>query len=308
VAVQREITAPMGLWKWAIRRGYTEGNPWTDQTAGMRRGANDGGGEDDTKRAFTAPQLLTRIHAGERDWAPNGGGFAATLWDAVRLALLTGLRAAELADLRIRDLHNDRTVISVPKGKTKNARRMVPMPVLAQRVVEARIAVLPDQSPDAPLWPELAITRLTGSRGGKLSDKFRKSRPRLLPTAENVDLHSLRRSCATMLEAAMNAGGRINPVIIARLMGQSGGTLALDRYSSGASLQALKDAVADLEALGLGADIQKALADTASQRPPMVRFKPAGAEPMVTPERQPKRRRGRPRSPSPSLAHSRAVS
>jgi integrase len=83
------------------------------------------------------------------------------------------------------------------------------------------MADLPDTSPDAPLWPELPVLKLTGSRGGKLSDRFRLGRPRILPGAHGVEFHSLRRSYATALEAAMNRGGsRINPAITASLMGQ----------------------------------------------------------------------------------------
>jgi integrase len=111
-------------------------------------------------------------------WAPNGGGFGATLWDAVRLRLLTGLRIAELSDLRVKDLVDNQTVVSVPRGKTRNARRLVPLPTAAQQVVALRMADLPDTSPDAPLWPELAVLKLTGSRGGKLRDRFRLGRPR----------------------------------------------------------------------------------------------------------------------------------
>ena len=272
-AVRREFSAPMGLWRWAIRRGHTETNPWTDQTAGLdvARSVAD----DRTKRAFTVPELVTLIRASGADWSPNGGGYGATLWDAVRLALLTGLRAAELADLRIRDLIEDRTVIAVPGGKTRNARRNVPLPQVARDVIAARLAVLPDTSPEAPLWPELPVLGLTDSRGGKLSDRFRMARERLLPDAVGVDLHSLRRSYATMLEAAMNAGGRVNPTLITTLLGQARGTLALDRYSAGATLQALKLAVTDLQEMGIPSDVAAALVETQNQRPTMVRFKPA---------------------------------
>ena len=206
----------------------------------------------------------------------------------------------ELADLRIRDLIEDQTVISVPKGKTKNARRLVPLPKMAQQVVAMRLAELPDKSPDAPLWPKLPYLRLTGSRGGKLSDRFGTARERVLPGAVGVDFHSLRRSYATALEAGMNAGGQINSTIITTLMGHARGTLALDLYSAGAPLDVLTRAVADMEDRGLGKEVTRALRETMSQRPPMVRFKPVGAEPMIVLERQPKRRRGRPRSASPS--------
>ena len=152
--------------RWAIRRGHTEAKPWTDQTAGLRVAPSFA--DDRTRRAFTAPELATLIRASGDDWSPNGGSYGATLWDVVRLALLTGLRVAELADLRIRDLIADRTVIAVPGGKTRNARRDVPLPQVARDVIAARLAVLPDTSPDAALWPELPVLGLTGSRGGRV--------------------------------------------------------------------------------------------------------------------------------------------
>jgi len=85
-------------------------------------------------------------------------------------------------------------------------------------VLKARLADLPDQSPSAPLWPDLNVKALTGSRGDKLSSKFGRARPRLLPGVEGVDLHSLRRSYATALEEAMNAGGKVTPAVIASLI------------------------------------------------------------------------------------------
>jgi integrase len=275
-AVRREFSAPMGLWRWAIRRGHAVDNPWADQTAGLAD--SRGQDEEDAKRAFTPHELVALLTATGPEWSPNGGGYSATLWDATRLTLLTGLRAAELADLRIKDLTEDRTMVSLPKGKTKNAKRLVPLPKAAQWIIEARLAELPDTSPEAPLWPEVPVTKLTNSRGNKLSDRFRLARSRLLPNVEGVDFHSLRRCYATMLETAMNARGRVNPAIIASLMGHARGTMALDLYSSGASKQALVDAVTDLEVLGIPPEVRKALEETASQRPRMVRFQPLGAK------------------------------
>lgn len=250
-------------------------NPWSGQTAGLATAKGNGSGEADSgRRAYTTAELVTLLRATARDWAPGGGGYAATLWDAVRLALLTGLRCAELADLRIRDVADDRSVIHVPRGKTKNARRVVPLAPLGRQVVAARLASLPDTSPDAPLWPELPVLALTGSRGGKLSDRFRKARVHLLPGSEGVDFHSLRRCYATHLEAAMNAGDRVNPTLIDSLMGHARGTLALDRYSAGAALKPLAEAVVEMEELGLSEEVRKALTETMTDRPAMMRFAP----------------------------------
>jgi integrase len=273
-AVKREASTMMGLWRWGVRRGHTDLNPWVDQTAGLRVSADND--EDTAKRAFTVPEVVTLLRATGSDWAPNGGGYGATLWDATRLALLSGLRAGELADLRVRDVIEGGTAVSIRRGKTKNAPRLVPLPKVAQRVLAARLASLPDHTPDAPLWPEIPFLGLTNSRGGKLSDRFRKAKERLLPKAEGVDMHSLRRSYATMLEAAMNAGGKsVTGPIIATLMGHARGTMALDRYSSGPVWKAAQAAVADLETLGIPAEVATALAETQGQRPAMVRLAPA---------------------------------
>ena len=68
----------------------------------------------------------------------------------------------------------------------------------------------------------------------------------------------------------MNRGGsRINPsAITASLMGQERGTIALDLYSGGAALDALKAAVADLEDRGLHGEVVQTLGETLDQRPP----------------------------------------
>jgi hypothetical protein len=88
-----------------------------------------------------------------------------------------------------------------------------------------------------------------------------------------------------MLEATMNAGGRVNPTLISTLLGQARGTLAVDRYSAGATLQALKLAVTDMQELGIPSDVAAALVETQNQRPKMIRFKPApsGVSPVTRP-------------------------
>jgi integrase len=276
-SVKRESSSPMGLWRWAVRRGHAQANPWLDQTAGLaaaRRGRDEGG-----KRPFDVAELVTLLHADGPALAPNGGGFGATLWDAIRLALLTGLRAGELADIRIGDLAENSTVIRVAKGKTANARRYVPLPRQAQRVLAFRLASLKDTRPDAPLWPELPVEGISRSRGQKLSARFMTARSRILPGAAGVDFHSLRRAYATALEAAMHRGGsRINPAILASLMGHERGTMALDLYSGGTALDALRNAVADMEARGFALEVTEALEATMDHRPSMVRLAPPGGK------------------------------
>ena len=84
--------------------------------------------------------------------APKGGGYGPAMWDLIRLGLLTGARASELAGLCVADVIAEGTALATPKrGKSANASRIIPLHPLAQAVIRTRLASLPDQSPDAPL-------------------------------------------------------------------------------------------------------------------------------------------------------------
>lgn len=286
--VQREFSAYSGLWRWAVRRGYADLNPWHDQTAGIRR-QRAGEDEDGEERAYTAAELVTLLRAGTADLSPGGGAYAPALWDAMRLGLLTGCRLGELTGLRRCDVVADGTAIIVAavRGKTKNARRLLPLHPVAQAVLSARAASMPDTSPDASLWNELPTTA-DGRRGPKVTDRFIEARRRILGESDEVDFHSFRRNFSTALETAMHNGGRVNQETINLLMGQSRGSLALDLYSDwtrlgrgampGAlrsALDTLRAAVDDMVTLGLDPAVVAALTETAGSRPPVVRTAPA---------------------------------
>lgn len=70
-AVKREFSAPMGPWRWGIRRGHADTSPWADQTAGLNDSGRDA--DEDTKRAFATSELVTLLQASGDDWAPTGG-------------------------------------------------------------------------------------------------------------------------------------------------------------------------------------------------------------------------------------------
>lgn len=287
--VQREFSAYSGLWRWAVRRGYAETNPWADQTAGLHR-HRAGEDDDGEERAYSAAELVTLIRADGPALSPGGGAYAPALWDAIRLGLLTGCRLGELTGLRRGDVVADGTAIIVAArgGKTKNARRLLPLHPIAQAVLAARAASMPDTSPEASLWGELPAVGPDERRGPKLTDRFIAARRRILGESDEVDFHSFRRSFATALETAMHSGGRVKQETISLLMGQQRGSLALDLYSDWTrlgrgvmpealkgALDTLRAAVGDMVALGLDPEVRKALDETAAQRPPVIRTAPA---------------------------------
>jgi len=290
--VKREASAYNGLWRWAMRRGYADVNPWSDQTGGLSAPKAAAGIEEAGKRGFTSAELVTLLSATADDLAPNGGGYAATFWDLIRLSLLTGARPGELLGLRVADVIQNGTALALAAtargGKTKNARRIMPLHKYAAAVVSARLACLPDGPPDASLFPEVPIQGGDGSRTKTIATRFVPIRKRLLPTADGVDLYSLRRSFLTAAETAKNERGRLDDGLIARLAGHGQGHLALDVYSDwsrlgrpeltgelAGRLARVAEAVDDIVALGFSEEVRKALERTAGGRPTMVRTAPA---------------------------------
>lgn len=287
--VQREFSTFSGLWKWAVRRGYTEANPWHDQTAGLKQVRNAAQRVPE-KRGYRDAELVKLIRADAAMLAPGRGGYGATLWDLIRLALLTGARADELLSLRLCDVIEGGTAIATSQdGKTDNAPRIIPLHAIAQRVVRDRFASLGEQAPEAPLWPEVPLSPAEGARRSKtVASRFPVVRRRILGDSDEVDLHSFRRSFATAAETALHYRGRLTRELVALLMGHARGGLGFDLYSDwtrlgrramdgelAGKLATLRDAVDDVVMLGLHESVRKALEDTAGQRPPVLRTAPA---------------------------------
>lgn len=287
--VLREFSGYSGLWRWAVRRGYAEVNPWADQTAGMRSPREDEGGAP--KRGYTSAEIVKLLRAGPTDLAPARGGYAATFWDAIRLALLTGARADEVFGLTVGDVLEDGTAIAVAaqgRGKTEAASRIIPLHAHAQRVMRDRLAGLPSLEREASLWPEVPATGKDLRRSKIIASRFPIVRRRILGEGEGVDWHSFRRSWITAAETAMHAHGRLNAELVALLVGHQRKGLAFTLYSDWARLGrgrltgALRDrlgtlaaAIEDAVALGFDEDVKRALQETAGGRPPVLRMAPA---------------------------------
>ncbi len=72
----RDFSAFSGLWRWAVRRGYAEINPWVDQTASLKtRTAVDKGRKQE--RACSDDEPVKLLRAGPNDLAPISGGWRA---------------------------------------------------------------------------------------------------------------------------------------------------------------------------------------------------------------------------------------
>ena len=287
--VMRDFSAYSGLWRWAVRRGYADTLPWPDQTAGMKA-PREHDGDREEKRGYSSAELVKLLRAGPADLAPARGGYAATFWDLIRLSLLTGARASETLSLRVRDVLEDGTavVLAAQGGKTDNAARVVPLHPVAARVLADRLASLPDQAPDAPLWPEVPETGRDRRRSKIIGNRYPAIRRRILGEDDGTDFHSFRRSFMTAAETALHSGGRLNVELVALLAGHERKGLAFSLYSDwarmgrsgfrgqlGERLRTLREGVEDVVELGFEEAVKVALSETAEDRPALKRTAPA---------------------------------
>lgn len=120
VSANRARTSLSALFAWAMRKGLHDSNPVV---------ATETRKEKSRHRVLTDPELSTV-------WNMLGDGDYA---DILRLLILTGQRAREIADLRWSEIDFDRDLISLPAERTKNARpHEVPMSGAVRDILKAR--------------------------------------------------------------------------------------------------------------------------------------------------------------------------
>ncbi len=290
-AVSREFPAVSGLWRWAIRKGHTEVNPWSDMRADIKRTKPGHGADEETKRAFTAAELVALIRADATQLAPRQGGYGPAMFDLIRILLLTGARPLSIMSLTCGDVFqaDDGTLALVIRSdKTPAGRRVIPLHPFAAAVVAQRLAALPDTAVSAPLWPEVPAQGEDKDRAKTISSRFIPLRRRILGEIDGVELYSFRRTFATAADTARMKGGRIDTEMTKLLMGHERGALAYDVYSDwgkmtapalratlATRLEPLRAALDDVVQLGMDKEVLAALAETTNNRPQMARFTPS---------------------------------
>lgn len=129
--IAKNLTLLRGLWVWAGERRlvsppYT--NPWNFARGMIRRAKNTGQPKREDYQPSEASRLLKATTAGTREG------------DVIRLALVTGCRADEIASLSASAVQPDGSGFTIGHGKTENARRFVPVVGDAQTLLQARLS------------------------------------------------------------------------------------------------------------------------------------------------------------------------
>ena len=176
--------------------------------------------------------------------------------DAMTLAALSGLRRGELFALTVEDTADG--FLRVQKGKTKSARRLVPVHS-ALRPIVARLCEGKEPGDlllvDRTQGRKQSASRVIGDAFGKRFGRFRAT---ALPDAITTNFHSFRHYFGTKLRLAGTSESTV-----ALLMGHANMSITFGRYAklrgdnlTAEQLQELRDFLTPaVEAIKLPADI-----------------------------------------------------
>jgi integrase len=180
-----ELKTLSSFFRWAITRGYSDAmNPFEGQSDTLREDSR--ATSENTERCPWSSDELRLFFTQE---SHQDGGAHVIL---AALALYTGMRLSELCSIRVADVIDD--VIKIREGKSKAAKRQVPVHPAIRNAVDR----LQADSPDGWLIPGLTTGGPDGRRGSSMSSSFSKCKVRLgLPVT--VTFHGLRKNFITQL-------------------------------------------------------------------------------------------------------------
>jgi integrase len=188
--INRKLSTLRAYWKWLVKRGHAEANPWLGQSLPK---AQDGD-EAKKSRAYKPDELLALL-TGDTD---------ATLAAFIRIGALTGMRIETIAQLRVADCAGG--VFNIRRDKTAAGVRKVPIHSTLQPFVSAQCE---GRAADAWLFPELTATK-RGDRASAISKRFYTYRIGLgiddTPAGQRRSLTTFHSFRNTFITAAVNAG------------------------------------------------------------------------------------------------------
>jgi integrase len=180
------------LWAWAIERRLTGGakaNPF-ENPKGVRRLKRDVGPKRNIFEAHEASAIMIAFPHGDR------------LGDIFRLSLVSGARADELAKVQLSNVAEDASWFIIMGGKSKNAKRTIPVPEVARGFLLERMRSVSGAKADR-LFYEFPLRPATG-KASALSQLFTRERRNILgkETDGRLSFHSLRHTWYTKARQA----------------------------------------------------------------------------------------------------------
>ncbi len=225
--VNKYVSSLSAYWRWMIKKGYLEANPWREKSLPKARQA-----EDEAERAFTDEEVLKLLNG-----KPTG-----YLGPLMQIAALTGARIDAIASLKVRDTKDG--MFRFKPQKREAGHRLVP---IHSALLPTIINLTEGKGEEEDLFPELpppppgserhrsnpAVQRFgTYRKGLGIDDRVAGKR------SSRVTFHSFRRWFITKAEQA-----GIAPHIIASVVGHKRQGMTLGLYSGGPSREQLTECV-----------------------------------------------------------------
>ncbi|MAN99085.1 tyrosine-type recombinase/integrase [uncultured Roseovarius sp.] len=189
---EKLITMLRGLWRWALarRKVKLDSNPFNrpdDDVPRVKKQA-------EPKRDQFKPEETRKVLAA----APQGD----RLGDLFRLGLVTGARVTEIAKVTVAETKEDGSVFLIAGGKSENAKRVVPVPTVAQSIIKRLRSTAMAGGHDR-LFHAFPINAATGT-AKSASKAFTGLRRKVLgkETDERLAFHSLRHTWKTISRRA----------------------------------------------------------------------------------------------------------
>ncbi|MBR1169160.1 site-specific integrase [Bradyrhizobium liaoningense] len=234
---RRHVSSLSSLWLWLVGRGVAQENPWRGQQLGKK--------QEPAERKGLPSKALLKLLSGTYS-TPK---FAQVLSDLLRLALLHGARLEELCALKRADIHkrDDGYWMAITSGKTRAAKREIPVHPLAVGIIERRCA-----DKDEYLFVGLDPGGPDNKRSWYVSKAYGRFREQVEVAGDKEDFHALRNTFITCME-----GRGVLESTVKLLVGHSRkGSITYGHYSKGESVP-LRNAI---EQLDYGAEVMKAIA------------------------------------------------
>jgi len=189
---EKLISMLRGLWRWALARKKVklDGNPFNRPDDDLPRQENTTEPKRHPFKPGEAQKVLEAVPQGDR------------LGDLFRVGLLTGARVTEIVKITSADTKEDGSVFLIAGGKTDNAKRVVPVPLVAQPIIRRLRAAALEDGQDR-LFHAFPINAATGT-AKSASKAFTYLRRRVLgkESDERLAFHSLRHTWKTVSRRA----------------------------------------------------------------------------------------------------------
>lgn len=149
--INKTVSALSAYWRWLLKRGHVEANPWREQALPKRKSLTAEG--ESYKRPFTDEEVILLL-AGDPKRGLKGQKRTSLAWnhlsDVMLIAALSGMRVEEIARLKVKDCQGD--AFDIREAKTGAGVRRVPIHPDILPIVERLRA---DAQADTFLFPEL---------------------------------------------------------------------------------------------------------------------------------------------------------